>query len=60
MRTVSWSGGVGVAVAGGGEPVAGAVAGRVGCCADAGATLISMTASVATIRKVPGRCMVAS
>jgi hypothetical protein len=57
---VSWSGGVGVAVAGDGEPVAGAVAGRVGCCADAGATLISMTASVATIRKVPGRCMVAS
>jgi hypothetical protein len=60
MRTVSWSGGVLAAVVGGGELAAGAVAGRVGCWADAGATPISANATVATIRKVPGRCMVAS
>ena len=60
MLTVSWSGAVGAAVAGGGVPAAGAVAGRAVCWADAVAALISANASMATIRKVPGRCMVAS
>jgi len=60
IRTVSWSGAVGAAVVGGEEPAIGAVAGRAGCCADAGATLISANATVATIRRLPGRCMVAS
>ena len=60
MRTVSWSGGAPAAVAVGALPDVGALAGRTACRAHAGSVLASANASMATIRKVPGRCMVAS